>query len=393
MNIEDVVTPARILEDAFAHPSLRIKVRSTKRPDIDLALKTVLKTVEMSFASAMADRIRAEMQPEYDMYVLVNGEFEDAEDQGAWEAGIDDVVERVCEAHQKYLSADWLGRNTIGTSLHMPGGMDKFCASFGLEFFKELTHGKSPNKIMSNAGIPTAMVEKALAAHLKKAETEKETMSKNDDDALSAVISKIAEHVGADYDVMTVYEDLDLVSDEEDVLAHGAAPRLGLNLDDVATLQGERLIHGSGTADVLAEMLKAKFNPVEEEKGTKSKGKGKAKVEAKPAPVEKPKTSARKPAKVEPEPEPEIDDESADAEGNIDPIVLAALKECGAQDTKMAEAIGVSRATYNGYANGKAAFIPNAEQWDVLRGEVVFRINKLLEALGTMDGEDYEAVE
>ena len=205
-------------------------------------------------------------------------------------------------------------------------------------------------------------------------------MTTEQNEQLDAVITKIAARVGKDYDILTVSYDLDLASDDDDGLAFGAAPRLGLEEGDVRVLQAERFIHGPATPDRLRAALDV---AVAGGKPVKPSKKGKVPVEPVPvatqAQVEKAskKSKSKKAAK-------DADDE----EGEIDADILVALKECGASDDKISKGVKVSRATYNNYVNAKTPFTPDAEQYQFLRGEVVAKINRLYEALAKLDGAD-----
>jgi len=372
MNLYDVVNKDTVLEDAFKHPALKIKPRSKQKPTLDVALKAVQSTLEYNFVRTIAAQIQPTIDDILLEQILMDGEHADSKTTDAWEQCVDDKVEACIENYVPYLSADWLGRNTIASGVWEEDGINKFCASLGREVFKQLTYGKTPIQIMSNVGIVQADVEAMLASHLNATEEEKETMTNEQDEDLQNVIQKIADRVGKDFDQLAVYEDLELVSDDDDILANGAAPRLGLDPEDIDVLRTARFEHEDDTAQVLVTMLEDLIGA----------GSGKKKPAAKAkAPAEK-KTKA-----------PKLPKNTEDTEGQVDPKVLQLLKEHGgAKDADLATLIGTSRATYNNYVNGKTAFSPTSDQYSALRDQVIGKLNGLHEALAALDGTEAEVV-
>lgn len=383
MDLYKLVSSEEILDAAFSQPSLRYKPTSAKRPTIETATKAVMLEIESAVVRAIADQVKEKLAEEYENYQLLEGEYELVEDKEAWEDGVDQMIEEVIQPWVPILSQNWLGQHTIAAGLHLEGGVDKFCDSLGKEYWKQITHDNESfkqapaSKIMSSAGIVQADLEQRLEKHNNPTPKEKEAMSDSQNAELDAVLQKIADHIGKDYNANSVLEDLDLASDEDELLAQGAAPRLGLDADDVLPLQGERVIYGDETPDMLLQRVDELVNSAGKKKAPK-KTKAKAEPEETTEEVAPPKAPKKTKAKKE---------ESADeSEGNIDSSVLAALKTCGAVDNDMAKGIGVSRATYNNYANGKSEFSPNADQYGFIRGEIVDRINTLYEALAKVDG-------
>ena len=109
-----------------------------------------------------------------------------------------------------------------------------------------------------------------------------------------------------------------------------------------------------------------------------------AMIEAYKEPSGRAKTAAAKKDKAQ---------SAAAKEGSgIDPSVLGNLKECGAGDTAMAEAIGVSRSTYTNYIKGKTPFEPDGDQYAVVRNELVTRANLMLAAIAELDGTEPQQV-
>lgn len=375
MKLSDFTTgPEKVIDEAFRHPVMKIKPRAANPyPTLDDALKATISAIEYQVVNAVADQVRPILTDLLQLQELTDGEFEQADDPDAWESALDDQVENAIEDYVNTLSADWLANHTIGCGLHLKDGIEKFIMSMGREMYKQLTYDKTPAQIMSAAGVVKQQIEARLDTHnTAKEEPDMDTQNEERD----AVIAKIAAHVGKDYDVMQVYEDLDLVSDDDENLAMGAAPRLGIDETDVEWLQMERLTHGEDTADVLSAALAEAV-------------KGGAKKPVKKAAPAKPKAAAKKPAKAKAEPE----DEAASSEGAVSAESLQKLKEaCTFKDVDVAQAMGVSRATFNNWVNGKTAADLSADQYTALRSEVVTRLNALHEVLGELDGGEPEVV-
>lgn len=380
LNLSHLVDTQRVLDEAFKHPALQYKAKSTKRPTIEQATKVACSVVEDILIEHIREELKPRLEEAYETHVLCNGEHADADNQDDWENMVDEMVEEAITEYTPVLSQDWLGKNTIATSLHMEeDGIEKFCLSLAKEYFKQLTYdtttgaSKSTNKILASAGIVLADVEARLEAHNNQTPKENAAMQQQLETDLDGVLVKIATHVGKDHDRVTVYDDLDYASDDDEILAQGAAARLGITEEDLSVLQTERMVNGPDSVQAMADRI------VELADGGK-----KAKKPKKEKAVKKPEP--------EPEPEPEETDEANEAEGNIDPVILNALKDCGGKDADIAVGLGVSRATYNNYLNGKYAFSPNEEQLGYLRAEVVERLNILHNALGKLDGVEPESV-
>lgn len=371
MYIQDLVNKDEVLIEAFKHPALKIKPRSKHRPDLDTALKAVIATLEFQVCTKVAQELEPTIRGVLDTQILLGGEWQDSRETGEWEAALDDAVEEAIEPWVSILSADWLGRNTISCGVQEENGVRKFCLSLGREVYKQLTYEnkKTPAQILSNAGIVQADIEAMLENHLNLTEEDKHTMETEQGEELQMVIGRIGDQVGKDFDIMLVYDDFDLASDEDDGLAFGAGARLGIDEDDVRVLQGERMVYGDDTAQILVDKLTEYFT-------------GKPKKATKPpkAPKTEKAVAASKPAKVE-------------TSATIEPTVLVALRDHGgAKDTDMAGLMGVSRATYNNWSNGKTECSPDEAKRTALRGVIVDKLNALHEALAAVDGTEPETV-
>lgn len=362
---------ADIIEQAMANPGLAPK----RKPTIEQAMKAVASQVEFAAMQNVQQKVLPIIQDMYDMYVLMNGEYEDVgmpengseepdEDfvnasRTEYSAGLDDELEKVLEPFEAMLSADWLGRNTIDTRLWEENAIVKLSQSVAKEVFKQLSYQKTPAQVLSNAGIVQADVEIFFEQHLAQASTPKGKQAMADATANSAedLATKIKAHVGDNFDQMMVYEDLELACDDDEILANGAGKRLGLDEDDVQALQMVVLEYGEDTADHMIELV-----------GNASSGEKAAKPKA-----DKKAAAAKK--------------DAAPAERAVDARVLQLMKNHGStKDTEMSATLGVSRATYNNWLNGKNAFAPDGDQYSAVRDELVRNINGLLEALALLDG-------
>ena len=375
MNLYDF-TPdtAAIIEKAFNHPVMKIKPRAAKPfPEMDDAIKATVNAIEHAVIEGVAAKVTPLLDDALLAQVLMDGDYEDQDNPNEWTSALDDRVEKAIEEYVPILSADWLGKNTIDSGIQGKEGVYKFAMSMGREVFKQLTYAmdKSPAKIMSAAGITTSMLEAQLTIHNQPKE---DTDMDQQQSQLDALIAKIVAHVGKDYDIMTVYEDLDLASDDDDNLAVGAAARLGLEADDVEVLQIERLTHGDETPQMLADRLKEAADGKAPEKKQAAK---------KPA-AKKPaaKTPAAKPAPAKKE-----------TSGAVSAEMLQKFKNAATfKDADVAQRLGVSRATFNNWVNGKTAAELSNDQAAALRDEIVVRLNALHECLAELDDNEAHVV-
>lgn len=408
--ISTLINTEEVLAAAFAQPGMRISTRSKKRPTLEMATKAVLVEVERAVINYVVGEVQPVIQDAYDGYVLMNGERDEAEDKPAWDAGVDEqVVEANIELYVPHLSQDWLGEHTIGTDLWIEDGIAKFCHSMGKEFYKQLTYAfnKTPAKILSSAGITAPEIEERLTIHNNPTEEEKAAMANETNTELQEVYKTIAEHVGKDHNPMAVYEEIEMVLDDDDGLAFGAGARLGVDEVAVETLRMVALDHGTDAVDIIHQGIQAVLDgaPKGKKKAPAKKAKaqepeededdmsfleegGEAAIEENII-VGKPETAAA-PAPKAPKEKPAK--KAKDAADALEASVLVTIKECGAGDTETAKELGVSRQTYTNYVNGKTEFTPSNAQHDYLRGVIVDKLNALHEALAAIDGTEAHAV-
>ena len=343
-----------VIEAVMALPAMHRR----KRPTVEAAAKEALKVLEGGVVEFMRGELLEDIQDAYDMYVLTNGERASAADPDEWDSGIDDEVEALLEPYQEALSADWLGRFTINTRLDEPYGVDRIVKAAGTEVFKQLSDKKSPNQTLAACGIVMADIEEALAAHLGQEQEEPPMLNDAEINAdLAAVIEKLFAHVGTEFDEKAVRGDVELMmdmDDEDGILANGAAARIGLDENDVFTLQMVNLDHPTDALDsVMAQLKKRKTN--------------------------RPAKNERLPEQPQGEPM------------NAQAVVLVKTHS-GVGDTDMSKALGVSRTAYTNWAKGTAEFRPNEDQKATLRAQIVADVNGLLQALAIVDGAEAMAV-
>lgn len=359
MNIRDIIGDKEtVILAAMKNPAVAPK----RKPTIEQALKSVASEVEFLTHQRMSAEVEPKLQDVYDMYVIMNGDHDDLAKAGDntddYESGLDDEVEKALEPYEAYLSADWLGRNTIDTRLWEEGAVPKLAQSVGEEVFKSLSYRKTPAQVLSNAGIVQKDVEIYFEQHVNKTPEQEKAMAEDNELSFEEVAAKIKLHLGGDFDVTEVYADIELACDDDEILAQGAGKRLGVDDKDLGVIQMATLIHGDETANELYRLV----NEAEAKKGKKGKPKASRKPAAKPKNAE-------------------------DVEGALNPTVLKLLKaHSAAKDTEIASELGFSRATYNNYVNGKSPFTPDGEQYATLRVQIVGDVNGLLEALSLLDG-------
>jgi hypothetical protein len=373
VNLDQLANKEQILTAAFSHPALQIGKKSKIAPTLEEAMAVVVRTIEYEVTSNVAQAMEPVFVDILEQHELLDGDWETSDYRSDWEAAIDQKVEDSIAEWEPFLSADWLGRNMIGCNLHVEKGCYKLAQSLGREVFKQLTHGKTPAQVMSSAGVVTAEVEAALNNHINafnQSLQENANMAYEPPEDLMEVIARIADHVGKDFNQLAVYDDLDLASDDDEILANGAGERLGIDHEDVAILQAARFEHEGDTAQVLVTLLEESFSNKKKAAKKKPTAEAVAAAETKAKSKKKTKTT----------------------EGAVSANVISTLKNIGADDKTMAEGLGVSRPTYNNWGNGKSACVLSDEQRAWLRGQIVERANGLLEILGELDGVEPDMV-
>lgn len=364
-----------LIAKAFTHPVMKIRPKAAKtNPNIEDALKAVVNAIELAVYDSVADEITPILEDILMNQEIVDGTWEDSESQDEWESAVDDAVEAAIEPYISVLSADWLATHTIDANLHAKDGVKKFAAAMGREMFKQMTYELTAPKIMSAVGLTKADVEEALATYNQ--EGEKKMTDTADNVALADAVDRMLDYLGRNFDALTVYEDLELAVDDDELLSAGALARLGLEEDDMDTMQMVAIEHGTDAPDYLLELLKN--SDARAALGGKPK-KDATKKKAAPKP-------AKKAAKVEEPEEPDDEDETMYV---MTSEILGRFKSaCEFKDADIAQGLGVSRATFNNWVNGKTAPAMTDEQSAEVRDQIVRRANELLECLASIDGSE-----
>lgn len=355
---EHADAPDAIIATVIASPAVR------KSPNVETALKEAAKVAEKSFKANLAAKVNDEMTDLVDGFTLINGDWSTdmAETQGIqaksdFESALDDIVETYTEPYTDLLSANWLGLHTIESGVWLPDGPQAFANNFAKEVYKVIASDKTPAQMLASAGITGQMLQEALD---NKDQNDMNAPASTEGYEVKQALKKIKAHLGDGFDVVDVYSDLDLIATEDDdILVNAAGARLGLDEDGVGALQMDVIDtesddHAQTWCDILLNL------------------------DAKPKRNRDRKAEASRVA--------------AKAENTMSLEVLTNLKHCGAGDTAMAEALGISRSTYTNYFKGKSDFSPDGDQYAVLRREVVERANKMLTALGYLDGITHDPV-
>lgn len=239
-----------ILTRTMAHPALAPK----RKPTIEQACKVAVSEVEMTFIEQVTACMEPQLEELVGAYKLNGGEREDHENPDEWDSGLDDQFENLLEPWQAWLSANWLGVNTIDSGLHEDNATSKMATKIAREVWKQTVSGRTINQQLSSAGITQPDVEVYFEQHLaaQPQQQEAEVLQENKDE-LHGVLVKIKLAIGDGFDQMEVFGDLELALDDDEILAAGAAPRLGLDADDLPTLA--LALHDNAKAEDAAQAL------------------------------------------------------------------------------------------------------------------------------------------
>lgn len=415
MRIDELIGDTEsVILAALTHPGLAPK----RKPTIELAMKAVAGEVEKRALVNVQHTIEPILSGMYQRYVLINGEYEDvtAEESEDYTTGLDDELEKALEPFTQWLSANWLGIYTIGYARFWESddAIPKFARVVAKEVFKQLSYDKTPSQILSNAGIVQSDVEIYLTQHLggtlsSEAKQEQATVAETN---IENIIVKMRSHLGDAYDPQAVRGDIELACDDDDILAGGAATRLGLDGEDVPFLQTlavtqadhiEYVMNAFKTMDLggieatpppppppssgaaLPAFLDRSAPTQEAFNQHNAPPPPPTQTSAIPPPPPPTQTSAIPPPPVPPR-RARRSSGGEPVEGAVPKRVLELVKNHSARkDVDIAAAIGVSRATYNNYVLGKTGFNPAPEEAQTYRALMVQDINGLLEALALFD--------
>lgn len=376
-NLADMIQKEVTIARALKNPALAVK----RNPTLENFAKVVAGDIEQVAIVKMARDFEEMFSEVYDGYALINGIYEDIPDpsyKDGYEEGLDDQVEEAVGPYMPGLSQDWLAKNVIDTRIWTDEERQKLARSMAKEIIKQTYYKEGAAKMLADAGITNAELEVYLEQHKAgNTLTTEDDTEMAEDNSVESVALRIKATIGADFDEMTVYNDIELMMDDDDILAEGAATRLGAEKGDVEVLRALPMTLGDDAVQSFLDMIKSHTSA--DAKPDKPKRGGK-KADATPAPgtanVPPPVPGAPIPPPV-PRPEP----------GAVDPSVLKLLKDhSSTKDTEFAAQLGVSRGTYNNWINNKTQFVPTNEQHEAVRNEIVSHVNGLLQALAALDG-------
>ena len=336
-----------------------------KGADLTIFQAKLAQQLKKTFVQTCAKHVYTDLMDEVCGFEVKTQRYEDipeeqAHARGDYESAVDDLVEKALEPYDDALSADWLGKHTIDTKLWLdPDIAETRPETWALaeraakEMYKQITHEKSAAQVFASAGLIDSKVRAAFDARLSIENEEQGTDMTDKPKEYTAVIAKMHDRLGKDFDIMSVFSDVEqAMYDTDATMKASAQDRIGLLDDDCDALFMVALSVEDPVQTVIDDLQAYK--------------------------------PARKRAAKKPKDEPP----AGDGMGGV----LAALKHCGVGDTAMANDLGVSRSTYTNYIKGKTPFVPDVEQAPLLREALVERANMMLEALAQLDGTEAVAV-
>jgi hypothetical protein len=214
-------------------------------------LVQIAKRVLLDEATAL---ILPDIQYWYQDFVKTNGERNPQSlDQAMsidWDEAHDDGLLELFEPFTNVLSASWLAFVSTDARIWLPGEDEKLARSFAKEVWKQLTWQRSENQILAGVGIVAEDLMKyggeiTLDDHMDAYQYGTVPEQEYNPMAVAGVLNRIMLSFP---DPKNLADDLDMVSDDDDGLAVGAAQRLGITLDDAKILRQAR----SQTANALA---------------------------------------------------------------------------------------------------------------------------------------------
>jgi hypothetical protein len=396
-----------VLDALYADPMWR---RMTAKGPVTVAAMLAAKAQELALTD-LRGMLGPELEHTYNKYLETNGE-RDPNDAGEWDEGLDDAIANVFEPYEKYLSASWMGVHLIDTRAHIEGEMDRLVDLFGQEVWTQLTYERTNNQILAGVGIVEADLLALCDAPPPPPPPPKEYNSMSVNAVLNIIMRSFP-------DMMQLPDDLDMVSDTDDLLAEGAAGRLGIQWEDVLVLRDARSRSSAA--------LDAWFNAIDAGIALEE---NKVFVDLTPPPVPPPPTAdlgpdlpatLRRSAPPPPPPPPPPPSVTASAgvpppppppsavkggssgeapsppntgrggarakagdappPGAIPAELLQTIKDrSGMTDVQMAEALGISRPTFANYLKNKGWCVPTPQQRLLFKNKIAETINVLTEA-------------
>lgn len=381
-----------------------------KSPDGAASLLVqISKRVLLDEATAL---ILPDIQAWYAEYTKLNGPKPNAE-YGEWEEGHDDGLMQLFEGFTDVLSASWLSFASTDAQMWKEGEDEKLARSFANEVWKQLTWQRTTNQILAGVGITIhdlAVYGEVTLDPITPPEPEFNLM------AVAGVLNRIMLSFP---DPKELADNLDLVSDDDDGLASGAAQRLGITLDDAKVLRVARMKTANAlawwqSAIELGESLDEtkEFQDIEKTNGQDADPPFDAGPELPDALRRQPPPPPPPPPRVQgsgvipppppPPPPPTVtlgagpatntgkggrrtkNTETAPP-GTILPDVLRQIKEhTGLKDEILAEMLGLSRPTLANIMKGRGWCVPEPARREAVQNMLRTHIENLKQALGAI---------
>jgi len=375
MKIGDLTDPAAVLERFIQHN----QVTSKLNPVVGMTIARTI--VQEQAENTIMAMVEIPLREAYDMYVLTNGEHDDAgEDRDNWEAGLDDVVENLFLPYEKMVSADWFGRSVIDTRLNErpqtgPDAIRRLTLSFAHEVWHNLTHvlqddGEGSKetvelttaKILSAVGIVRADIE-ALIAEQPETQPKEQLMTK----AMEAVTEDLKGYIElsgmSQPDAVALLEN---AIDSDDGLALSGISQLGGTKEDADALRAfvreqfecdgkdlyNIIVHG-------ATLSAPATNGSDEEEDEDEEAALAAMMGDAPPPPPPLDPTLVKHRRMRENKEPLI--------GAIPVKAFQLIREfSNVKDENVGAMLGVSRQTFINYSKGKPQLMPSYEQRNAL---------------------------
>lgn len=400
---EIVGGPSRVLTTLFNDPDYA-KVANAR-----VAAAMCRDVIETIAKVELRHMIMPVVREAYDMYVLVNGEFDALtvpRERDEWASGIDDAIENAMLPYEKMVTADWFGRHVIDTRLHVPvkpgqgAELDRFVSSFAdnawdmlVKYMDKKPDGKvemetmSTLEIMAAVGVSQSDIETdAMTTNPQPEQQEEQPVSQEPVPTFAETAQRIREYVElSGIEAAQIPALLDNAVDDDDGLALSGLSMLGCTLPDREPLQMQAMTVGGGQA-LYDAILK---EPVPYEGDAQAFAPVQTAAPAAPVlpPPVAPATpaapviqNAGTPAPAKPRGKKASGEPVA---GSIPPQAFMLLRDhLKRKDEDVAASIGMSRQTLINYSKptSKAHFVPDDTQRKALVDMIDNSVTALLEA-------------
>lgn len=320
-----------------------------------------------------------------------------------WNAAMDDKLEVIIEPYAHVLSSDWTGRHVVDSKFAEPGMMANWIDGFANEIWRNITYlhkhadagsEKTPAQIMSSVGIvgadflPYVNADDGTVIDATATEVKEELPMTT----LPETIAKL--HMMQNMygrSVADVQALLDNATDADDGLALSGISQLGGDMSDVTTLRQARATMG---VPALAAYViggnppAAPAQPVQPAAPVPAQGEidlsqfmGGVTPALPQNPILSPEQTAAVQTQLGAAPPPAKKKKGEPVAGSVPAQAIAIIKEhTGLKSEEVGAALGVSRGTFDNYAKGKAALMPDSNQLSYLHTMLAQKIALLQQA-------------